>query len=429
VLISTFKEFDKWLSNAAIAPSNKTSFWDRLFGVKPSRSAFNRKACSDLRDKISLQIKELTDQLHSNDDAEIVSTIEVGSAENIGVTTAMKTKGIVDASAQAEVLVSTQGKKLLSEQYKREKVEFLRRHILDYQSIFDDMADVSAGASYLFLDDLYHIARAEQPKVLDYFHSVAKGHQLWLKVGTIRHRSDWYIHGNPPIGMKIGDDAEEIDLDLTLEKYDLTKKFLLSVLDNFLREVGMKSDEILTDDAKHRLILASGGVARDFLSILRRSIEIARERCGGPRGPRIGTEDVNIAAGEYDTSKRAEFKRDVYDNEENKLNEVFGRVRQFCLEVAGSNCFLIDKDASGDFVEAIHELVDLKLLHLIRSRVTLKESAAGRVFEAYMLDLSQYAGSRKRRGLEMIEFWRPGANEKLRRAKLIPQEGKAVIKI
>jgi hypothetical protein len=226
--------------------------------------------------------------------------------------------------------------------------------------------------------------------------------------------------------MKIGDDAEEIDLDLTLEKYDLTKKFLLSVLDNFLREVEIKSDEILTDDAKHRLILASGGVARDFLSILRRSIEVARERGGGPRGPRIGAEDVNIAAGEYDTSKRAEFKRDVYDNEENKLNEVFCRVRQFCLEEAGSNCFLIDKDASGEFVASIHELVDLKLLHLIRSRVTLKESAAGRVFEAYMLDLSQYAGSRKRRGLEMIEFWRPGANEKLRRAKLIPQEGKAV---
>jgi len=35
----------------------------------------------------------------------------------------------------------------------------------------------------------------------------------------------WYVHGNPPIGMKLGDDAEEIDLDLTLEKYAITKRF------------------------------------------------------------------------------------------------------------------------------------------------------------------------------------------------------------
>jgi hypothetical protein len=72
----------------------------------------------------------------------------------------------------------------------------------------------------------------------------------------------------------------------------------------------------------------------------------------------------------------------------------------------------------GNEVALIHELVDLKLLHLVRSRVTVS-GRRGKIFEAYMLDLSQYAGARKRRGLEMIEFWKPGVQESLRKASLI----------
>jgi hypothetical protein len=99
--------------------------------------------------------------------------------------------------------------------------------------------------------------------------------------------------------MKLGDDAEEIDLDVTLEKYDLTKKFLLRILEQFARIHALPLDDFLTNGARDRLVLASGGVARDFLTIFRRAIDIARERTGKGdtfRGDKIGTEDVNQAA-------------------------------------------------------------------------------------------------------------------------------------
>ena len=66
------------------------------------------------------------------------------------------------------------------------------------------------------LDDLYHNRRPDQPRVIDYFHRLGKSANFWIKIGTIRHRSSWYINGDPPLGMKIGDDGDEIDLDLTL---------------------------------------------------------------------------------------------------------------------------------------------------------------------------------------------------------------------
>jgi hypothetical protein len=306
----------------------------------------------------------------------------------------------------------------VAESFKRSKTDFLHRHIIEYQRLFDALAQLSDGDAYLFLDDLYHIRRADQARVIDYFHRLGKDHHLWLKVGTIRHRTRWYVHGDPPVGMKIADDADEIDLDLTLENYSLAKDFLTRILTNFAAAAGVgRLDGFLTDGALDRLVLACGGVARDFLSIFRRSVDVARERGGGHRGDRVGAEDVNMAAGGYDSAKREDFTRDTLDDR-SPLEDEFRKIGQFCLEDNNTNCFLLDKEQHGDEVDLIHELVDLKLVHLIRSRVTVS-GRPGRIYEAYMLDLSQYAGARKRRELEWVEFWKPGSAESLRRISLL----------
>jgi hypothetical protein len=39
--------------------------------------------------------------------------------------------------------------------------------------------------------------------VIDYFTGLARA-TSWIKIGTIRHRTMWYINGDPPIGAKIG---------------------------------------------------------------------------------------------------------------------------------------------------------------------------------------------------------------------------------
>jgi hypothetical protein len=415
VLISTFDEFKEWLETAAIYPANKQTFWQKLFGSTPSRPIFNNRESKGLADRISSQIQELDRLLHAPDESERTSTamnsVQRGGSVNANVS------GAPGISAGASMHGSSSASAEVTDSYRNRKIEFLHRYLLSYQEIFKKIAALSGGDSYLFLDDLYHIRRSDQPQVLDYFHRIAKGNSLWLKVGTIRHRSDWYVHGDPPIGLKLGDDADQIDLDVTLEKYELAKGFLLRILTNFANEVGFKLGDFLTDGAKDRLVLASGGVARDFLSIFRGSIDHARERGGGARGEKIGAEDVNVAAGDYDTSKREEFKRDT-TGDEDELDAQYRRISEFCLERKKANCFLLNKNASGRAVHLIRELVDLKLLHLVRSRVTVSKRQ-GEIYEAYMLDLSQYAGARKRRGLNIIEFWKPKATELLRQVAMI----------
>ena len=324
---------------------------------------------------------------------------------------------VISASGQANDKTTNSRGQEFEARFVDSKTDFLRRHIMDYQNLFRKMSDLSGDDSFLFLDDLYHIPRSDQARVIDYFHSIGKGNNLWLKIGTIKHRTDWYIHGDPPIGMNLGDDADEIDLDLSLEKYPLAKDFLSKILNRFFEESEILPKDILVDECIDRLVLASGGVARDFLGIFRRSIDFARTHDTRHRGKKIGVEDVNHAAGDYDSSKREELRRDTLDDN-SILESEFRKVRNFCVKHARANIFLVDKDENKNRIELIQELMDLRLIHKVSSRVTVSKRP-GRIFEAYMLDLSQYTGSRKMREMKIVEFWKQGKSDELRLVGMI----------
>jgi hypothetical protein len=241
-----------------------------------------------------------------------------------------------------------------------------------------------------------------------------------IRVG-VRHRSRWYVRGDPSIGMKLGDDADEIDLDATLEKYDLTKNFLFRILVQLAKDAGVKLDDILVDGGKDRLVLTSGGVARDFLSIFRRSIDVVLERIIRNelvRGPKIGVEDVNLAAGDQGQFKEEDFSRDTSEEDQVRLRKVLDNIIEFCVSKINANCFLVEKDISGDVTQEINELVDLKFLHRAKSRVTVRDRS-GRLYDAYMLDISRYTGERTRRGLELVKFWGKGSDDALRKTNLV----------
>lgn len=423
VLIESLNRFRTWFETAATNPASKTSFWRKLFGTAPQRPPLERKEVAVLISEIGQQVRVLTEQLHAPDTSK-VTELRAEAKEGTSSHEVHAKAGAAAGSLGAQVSASDKSsvRSEMTQESRRSKIDFLQRNIIEFQTLFRRVAEVSDGDAFLFLDDLYHIRKADQASVVDYFHRIAKNNRLWLKIGTIRHRTEWYRHGDPSIGLKLGDDADEIDLDLTLEKYQLTKSFLMSVLEDIAKEVGLPHTvQLLAPTAVDRLVLASGGVARDFLALFRRSIDIARERGGGPRGGRIAAIDVNQAAGEHDSAKRDELKRDTLE-ERDEVEGAFEGVKTFCLDAANANCFLVEKDRTDRAAELIEELVDLRLLHLVKSRVTVsgrKGQFKGRLFVAYMLDLGQYTGERKRRGLELIPFWNPRSSDRLRRAQLI----------
>lgn len=421
VLIKTLSEYEQWLNSAATNPASKTSFWNRFFGAKPIRPPFNKSKTKELRGELKNIIHDLEAQLMAPEKSnkQVIKTI---SHEN---TYSFQAKASTTVSKIAATGAGSLGKKnnISSEDratYVSHKVEYLHQNILRFQQFFKKMSDLSDGPSFLILDDLYHIRRADQAKVIDYFHRVAKSNKMWVKIGTIKHRSQLYEHSDPPIGMKLGDDAKEINLDISLEKFETLKSFLRQVLENLVIEKPpLVIKDLVNSTAIDRIIIASGGVTRDFVGIFSGSIAVARNRGSNHhRGPKIGLEDVNFAAGDYDSNKREEFKLDSADDRI-VLELAFDDLVRFCTETSKSNVFLVSQKLTGPVRESIDQLIDLRMIHPVKSRVTLKKGAAGELYEAYMLDLSQYTAARKVHDFHMVNLSSSDKDEAIRKTSLI----------
>jgi hypothetical protein len=420
VLIEFFRSLKLWLDEAAVAPANRTKVWKRWFS-KPRKGPLPRAVAQGISADVETVLADLEQLLHAQDDAEIERRWHEAAKQTSDVKASLSVASSPISPIGGGLSAGSSGSQErtddMLEKLRRSKANYLHRRILEYQRLLKRVVDLADADGLLILDDLYYIRRADQPLVVDYFHRLTKNQRLWLKVGTIRHRSSWYVRGDPAVGTKLGDDADEINLDITLEKYRTAKGFLTKVFGDIAREAGVQPDDLLTEGAVDRLVLASGGVARDFLSIANKAISVARERGRTYRGVKVNTEDVNQACGEHEGTKREELSNDAGGDEASLIGE-FESIRRFCLEERHVNCFLVEKDLPGDGYSHIQELVDLRLLHLVKSRVTVRDRP-GKIYEAYLLDLSQYTGERKKRDMKILEFWKTGTEDELRKTALI----------
>jgi len=421
VLIKSLHEFKIWLDGAATAPATKTSFWRKLYHAIPTRPPFKRNETLALSDELKSLIDALEDQLSQPESSERQIKQTISDEKNLGLELEASSE-IPAAKAKAKASLAGKSSDSFEEQikYVSHKVEYLHQNILRFQRFFKSLSTLSDGPSFLILDDLYHIRKSDQAKVIDYFHRVAKGNSLWLKVGTIKHRSQWYEHSDPPVGMKLGDDAKEINLDISLEKFPTLRDFLRKILTNLMTETPPISIKgLINPTAIDRLIIASGGVTRDFIGIFSAAISQARNRDKNHhRGQKIGAEDVNRATGEYAPLKEEEFKRDT-DSERKMLEDALKSLVEFCTEKSKCNVFLIRQKLAGPIRDSIDQLIDLRLIHPVKSRVTLKKGAAGELYEAYMLDLSQYTAARKVHEFQIVDLSAANKDESIRKSSLI----------
>lgn len=382
------------------------------------------KQQTELLKHIKETTRQIEEQLHLADGASMVLEQKTANTQNkqSGINAKIGAGDSLGVEAtQSETNERAQFRQL-NEQYVRSKQDWLHRKIIDFQKIFRESSELFKCDAFLFLDDLYHIHRKDQASLVDYFHRIAKGQALWLKIGTIKNRSTWYINNPQPTGLKLGDDADEIDLDLTLEKFSISKKFLQDILATYVNEAGSPSiEDIMTDGGFDRLVLASGGVARDFLGLFRRSIDETRDRVAKSqrqtRGDKISAEDINLSAGGYGETKKEEFKLDTLEDRL-RLEHAYAKIRLFCIDKSNCNILLVDSDLQDNDSKLVQELVDLRLIHHVRSRVTIPDRP-GLVFRALMLDFSQYTGARARRDLEIVEFWKENKKDSIRRVSLI----------
>ena len=275
----------------------------------------------------------------------------------------------------------------------------------DLQHIIRRFVDTNSTRFYIFLDDLHYLLSCEQPKLLDLVHGAVRDSDAWLKVAGIRHLTRWF-QANPPLGLQTGHDADHIDLDVTLETPSQAKKFLEQVLLSYAKYVGISSlSSILSRTALDRLVLASGAVPRDYLTLSASAISQAQSR---ENARLVGVQDVGKSAGDVAKVKISELEDDAASIEDapNRIIKGLQRIRSFCIDEKNCTFFRIgfhDKESHPDAYGIMRELMDSRLIHLVRASLSDMHEA-GRRYEVYMLDLSQFSSERLKLRLKVLDF-------------------------
>ena len=350
-----------------------------------------------------------------------------GTRRSLGARLPLKRHG-AGLDADAEISKGNTSENSSEGTEERTKMDGLLGAAVPIREVLSEaQATLGQRGTLIVLDDFYHVPFNDQPDVLAYLHQVVKNLDIWLKICGVRHRLQPFVEGDPPRGMQIGQDAAEISLDITLERFQAAQSFLEDVLAGICEPLGVPLDTLLTEGGRQRLVLGSGGVARDYLHLTQNALRNANERSANPSRPhnRIGAEDVNESAAGLSALKQEDLARDA-GPQADAVRERLSDVAKFCLDVNGTNVFLVEGTylQEEEWGKEIQALADLRLLHQIGNLSVQAGSYRGRRFVGFTLDLSNWTGTRSER-IRQIEFWTPAGRRETRRAQFVYTPGAA----
>jgi hypothetical protein len=280
-----------------------------------------------------------------------------------------------------------------------------QRMIPEIQHLISRFVDSADVGLYIFVDDFYYLPRERQPLLLDMLHGAVRDTDAWLKIASIRHLTRWF-QASPPVGLQTGHDVAHIDLDVSLQDPLRAEQFLENVLLTYARHVGVpRLSALFSRGALNRLVLASGAVPRDYLTLSANALTRARTRS---KARLVGTQDVNQAAGDAAQAKLQELEDDLAADQESAARtlQALSRLKAFCLERERSTYFRVDvraKEANPDDYAALTDLLEVRFTHLIDASVSDGRRAGERA-EVFMLDLSQFAGARLKQAIRVLDL-------------------------
>jgi hypothetical protein len=373
----------------------------RFWRLRPS----GRRLDKDLRNAADALQAELLKP--DKEDIEVRTTEAATAGASLGADVAA---GSIGAEVGAKSERST------SRSVPREKLTYLKNELPAFKRLVARAVELQRDdALFLILDDFHFVGKSIQPDCIDFFHRITKDTPLYLKVGTIRHRSRLMRRSSgQTIGVEVGHDILDVDMDYMLDRFEELRAFMRQLLVDATSTAGAQGevDDLFAGEGFAQLCLASGGVPRDFLGLF---VRLGSQIRSGEI-TRIGKVEVSEAAilagrGKFDSlADDAGAEREI-------LEHYLRMIKAYVYSTKRTNTFLVAKDDLVGYpheAQAIRELVDLRLLHLA-DRNTSSAPSDGRRYEAYMVDVGLYDNSRPRNFTQLL----PGAaDEKSRRDAL-----------
>ncbi|MCV7215023.1 hypothetical protein H7J51_06970 [Mycobacterium crocinum] len=393
----------------------KTFFRD--LGLRRRFKASHRELTAMLRDPQSWS-KEL--RRSSNKSSGLAAKVSLeGGAAGGGVAA----KGTLSSSGSKEAASSV----VESAAYEELKIERLQQLASRLSEEFSALiSDSDADRAVIFIDDFYYVRLEDQPQVLDYLKSVAKGTGIWLKVGGVGERMRTFRDGDPAVGMQLNQDIFPLAIDITLDDFGTAQRFLERMMDGILKDFNLSTAQLFTETARSRMVLACGGaVARDYITLTSGALDAAVERLNRAGAPEpqslvnIQAEDVNAAASKRMNKKEEEELSLDAGEDATRLRVRWRDVCDFVREIDSAFVLVRQKDLDETQWGAdIRQLENLRLLHRIRDTKPNAPNWRGVKCVVFMVDLGQLTVKRLQKAIP--RFWENTQEfDKLRRAEWV----------
>jgi hypothetical protein len=298
------------LSQSRDALMSRTSWWDRLMlRLRPRRTQPDLLITDETIGHLAQGIENLRILKHAPLTSKVQWVHSRGAEANADFLGAIR---IAPAEVRGGASLKETAGVTSTQEVESTKEEYLERALVDFRRLLRQAAELCHGG-FVFVDDLYLIQRDDHPLVLGYLHRLLKDSGFWLKIGSIRYLTTTYRAGDRPVGMQVAHDAHEVALDQGVRLLGSTQIFLEKILSNLARNASVDLERLLSEGSRERLVLASGGVARDYLRLTAGAVEQAQNRGVTPKSGtnRVIVEDVNEAAGTIAPSKLDDLKRDA----------------------------------------------------------------------------------------------------------------------
>ena len=279
----------------------------------------------------------------------------------------------------------------------------------------------SAKTIFLQLDDFYHLARADQPNVMDYLHRLCKDLPLYFKVATLRHSSTLYADRNgQPIGTQERHDYQPINIDFAFTDFRRTVTQNGEIFEQFAKMAGISKTELaqlFKGEGFERLVMAGGGVPRDCLSLFIEALQDV-----GSGDGRIGKDDIRIMSRSNFERRIEELKQDTASEEQANLIRGIYVLRRFCIEKC-TNIMMVSEammQQEDEIRALLYRLLDYRIIHNVGTAMTHK-SVSG-TYQAFAIDIGCYAHMRKLRGrFNEIDITNASGRERMRSAPILTE--------
>jgi hypothetical protein len=353
-------------------------------------------------------------------DEDVKESSEIAKGQSLASGLAIPVGAYVGKTATTE-------KAQLEKTYKVSDQKIKELHLLlpKIKAQLRDFFEISSGVKAVFLqvDDFYHLRRIDQPFVADYLHRLCKDVPLYFKIATLRHASVLFSErGGQPTGAQERHDFQPINVDYTFTDFSRTETLNRKILHQFGSKAGMSAEEV--DDlfkgtGFQRLVMAGGGVPRDFLSLFLEVLQTAQES----GDTKIGKDDVRLLSKQNFERRIQELKQDSEGAEQDQLLRGMYVIRKFCLDKK-TNGFCVSEQLlqqEDRTRELIYRLLDYRIIHSVSSALTHKSQPG--TFQAFVIDIGCYAHMRTLEGkFSEVDISAPDAKEKMRSSPVLDAE-------